>query len=84
MEPPAEALELLAEALELLEEELRLPQPASQAFGHARGSHADDDGAHAAGDGRLGDLGVCYGLVVRSMGFTGGMTASFKALAGVK
>ncbi len=26
------------------------------------------------------NLGVCYGLVVRSMGFTGGMTASFKAL----
>jgi uncharacterized protein YbjQ (UPF0145 family) len=25
-------------------------------------------------------LGVCYGLVVRSMGFTGGVTASFKAL----
>jgi uncharacterized protein YbjQ (UPF0145 family) len=26
------------------------------------------------------NLGVCYGLVVRSMGFTGGMTASFRAL----
>ncbi|MGI8429876.1 MAG: YbjQ family protein [Solirubrobacteraceae bacterium] len=26
------------------------------------------------------NLGVCYGLVVRSMGFTGSMTASFKAL----
>ena len=26
------------------------------------------------------NLGVCYGLVVRSMGFTGGVTASFKAL----
>src|ERR1019366_494876 len=26
------------------------------------------------------NLGVCYGLVVRSMGFTGGLTASFKAL----
>lgn len=25
-------------------------------------------------------LGVCYGLVVRSMGFTGSFTASFKAL----
>jgi uncharacterized protein YbjQ (UPF0145 family) len=25
-------------------------------------------------------LGVVYGLVVRSMGFTGGVTASFKAL----
>jgi uncharacterized protein YbjQ (UPF0145 family) len=25
-------------------------------------------------------LGVCYGLVVRSIGFTGGVTASFKAL----
>jgi uncharacterized protein YbjQ (UPF0145 family) len=25
-------------------------------------------------------LGVCYGLVVRSMGFTSGVTASFKAL----
>ena len=25
-------------------------------------------------------LGVCYGLVVRSMGFTGGVAASFKAL----
>ncbi len=25
-------------------------------------------------------LGICYGLVVRSMGFTGGVTASFKAL----
>ncbi len=25
-------------------------------------------------------LGVCYGLVVRSMGFAGGVTASFKAL----
>jgi uncharacterized protein YbjQ (UPF0145 family) len=27
-----------------------------------------------------GNLGICYGLVVRSMGFTGGVTASFKAL----
>ncbi len=27
-------------------------------------------------------LGICYGLVVRSMGFTGGATASFKALRG--
>jgi uncharacterized protein YbjQ (UPF0145 family) len=26
------------------------------------------------------NLGVCYGLVVRSMGFAGGVTASFKAL----
>src|SRR5689334_24859157 len=26
------------------------------------------------------NLGVCYGLVVRSMGFTGGVTASFRAL----
>jgi uncharacterized protein YbjQ (UPF0145 family) len=26
------------------------------------------------------NLGICYGLVVRSMGFTGGVTASFKAL----
>jgi uncharacterized protein YbjQ (UPF0145 family) len=26
------------------------------------------------------NLGVVYGLVVRSMGFTGGVTASFKAL----
>ena len=26
------------------------------------------------------NLGVCYGLVVRSMGFTGGVTAGFKAL----
>ncbi len=26
------------------------------------------------------NLGVCYGLVVRSMGFTGGVAASFKAL----
>src|ERR1700730_11710995 len=26
------------------------------------------------------NLGVCYGLVVRSMGFTGSVTASFKAL----
>ncbi|HEX8977961.1 MAG TPA: heavy metal-binding domain-containing protein [Solirubrobacteraceae bacterium] len=26
------------------------------------------------------NLGVCYGLVVRSMGFTGGVTASLKAL----
>jgi uncharacterized protein YbjQ (UPF0145 family) len=26
------------------------------------------------------NLGICYGLVVRSMGFTGGLTASFKAL----
>jgi uncharacterized protein YbjQ (UPF0145 family) len=26
------------------------------------------------------NLGVCYGLVVRSMGMIGGMTASFKAL----
>jgi uncharacterized protein YbjQ (UPF0145 family) len=25
-------------------------------------------------------LGVCYGLVVRSMGFTGGVTASYTAL----
>jgi uncharacterized protein YbjQ (UPF0145 family) len=25
-------------------------------------------------------LGICYGLVVRSMGFTGGVAASFKAL----
>jgi uncharacterized protein YbjQ (UPF0145 family) len=25
-------------------------------------------------------LGVCYGLVVRSMGFVGGVSASFKAL----
>ncbi len=25
-------------------------------------------------------LGICYGLVVRSMGFTGGVTASFKGL----
>ena len=25
-------------------------------------------------------LGVCYGLVVRSMGFTGGVAASFKGL----
>jgi uncharacterized protein YbjQ (UPF0145 family) len=25
-------------------------------------------------------IGVCYGLVVRSMGFTGGVTASFRAL----
>ena len=25
-------------------------------------------------------LGVCYGLVVRSMGFAGGVAASFKAL----
>ncbi|HEY6398834.1 MAG TPA: heavy metal-binding domain-containing protein [Solirubrobacteraceae bacterium] len=30
---------------------------------------------------RVGEtLGVCYGLVVRSMGFTGGVTASFKGL----
>jgi uncharacterized protein YbjQ (UPF0145 family) len=27
-----------------------------------------------------GNLGVCYGLVVRSMGFVGGMTASFRSL----
>jgi uncharacterized protein YbjQ (UPF0145 family) len=27
-----------------------------------------------------GNLGVCYGLVVRSMGAIGGMTASFRAL----
>jgi uncharacterized protein YbjQ (UPF0145 family) len=26
------------------------------------------------------NLGICYGLVVRSMGFAGGVTASFKAL----
>jgi uncharacterized protein YbjQ (UPF0145 family) len=26
------------------------------------------------------NLGVCYGLVVRSMGFAGSVTASFKAL----
>jgi uncharacterized protein YbjQ (UPF0145 family) len=26
------------------------------------------------------NLGVCYGLVVRSMGFVGGVTAGFKAL----
>src|SRR5690348_11895517 len=26
------------------------------------------------------NIGVCYGLVVRSMGFTGGVSASFKAL----
>jgi uncharacterized protein YbjQ (UPF0145 family) len=26
------------------------------------------------------NLGITYGLVVRSMGFTGGVTASFKAL----
>jgi uncharacterized protein YbjQ (UPF0145 family) len=26
------------------------------------------------------NLGVCYGLVVRSMGFTGGVAAGFKAL----
>jgi uncharacterized protein YbjQ (UPF0145 family) len=26
------------------------------------------------------NLGVCYGLVVRSMGLTGSMTASFRAL----
>jgi uncharacterized protein YbjQ (UPF0145 family) len=26
------------------------------------------------------NLGICYGLVVRSMGFTGGLSASFKAL----
>lgn len=26
------------------------------------------------------NLGVCYGLVVRSMGFTGGVTASFRGL----
>src|SRR5437764_5895958 len=26
------------------------------------------------------NLGICYGLVVRSMGFTGGVTASFKGL----
>ena len=26
------------------------------------------------------NLGICYGLVVRSMGFTGGVAASFKAL----
>ena len=26
------------------------------------------------------NLGVCYGLVVRSMGFTGGVAASFKGL----
>jgi uncharacterized protein YbjQ (UPF0145 family) len=26
------------------------------------------------------NIGVCYGLVVRSMGFTGGVAASFKAL----
>ena len=26
------------------------------------------------------NLGVCYGLVVRSMGFVGGVSASFKAL----
>jgi uncharacterized protein YbjQ (UPF0145 family) len=26
------------------------------------------------------NLGVCYGLVVRSMGMVGGVTASFKAL----
>src|SRR5437763_4349063 len=26
------------------------------------------------------NLGVCYGLVVRSMGFTGGVTASFRSL----
>jgi uncharacterized protein YbjQ (UPF0145 family) len=26
------------------------------------------------------NLGVCYGLVVRSMGFAGGVSASFKAL----
>jgi uncharacterized protein YbjQ (UPF0145 family) len=30
---------------------------------------------------RIGEtLGVCYGLVVRSMGFTGGVTASFRGL----
>ena len=27
-----------------------------------------------------GNLGVCYGLVVRSMGMVGGMAAGFKAL----
>jgi len=26
------------------------------------------------------NIGICYGLVVRSMGFTGGVTASFKGL----
>src|SRR5947209_11276647 len=26
------------------------------------------------------NIGVCYGLVVRSMGFAGGVTASFRAL----
>ncbi len=26
------------------------------------------------------NLGICYGLVVRSMGFTGGVAASFKGL----
>ena len=26
------------------------------------------------------NLGICYGLVVRSMGFVGGVAASFKAL----
>ena len=26
------------------------------------------------------NLGVCYGLVVRSMGFAGGVTASFRSL----
>jgi uncharacterized protein YbjQ (UPF0145 family) len=26
------------------------------------------------------NIGVCYGLVVRSMGFTGGLTASFRGL----
>jgi uncharacterized protein YbjQ (UPF0145 family) len=26
------------------------------------------------------NLGICYGLVVRSMGFAGGVAASFKAL----
>src|SRR3984893_9463594 len=28
----------------------------------------------------LANLGVCFGLVVRSMGFAGSVTASFKAL----
>jgi uncharacterized protein YbjQ (UPF0145 family) len=28
----------------------------------------------------VSSLGVCYGLIVRSMGFTGGISASFKAL----
>ena len=46
----------------------------------AFGRPADDHGARAPGLRIRESLGVCYGLVVRSMGFTGGFTASFKAL----